>query len=90
MKKDKIKIKKDYHPNGKIWHELRYVNGKENGIQKEFDENGNISCEHYCVNDLWKGIFISFYFYPVGLIDNIDVWKKDEIHEADITFKYQE
>lgn len=56
-KQDNIKngVEKTYYPNGVLWLELTYKNGKLEGIQKSYFENGNIQTEDEYKNDKRNG-----------------------------------
>ena len=56
-KQDNIKngVEKTYYPNGVLWLELTYKNGKLEGIQKSYFENGKIQTEDEYKNDKRNG-----------------------------------
>lgn len=58
-KQDNIKngVEKTYYPNGVLWLELTYKNGKLEGIQKSYFENGKIQTEEDYINDKRNGLY---------------------------------
>lgn len=56
-KEDEVKngVQKTYYPNGVLWLELTYKNGKLEGKQKSYFENGNIQTEDEYKNDKRNG-----------------------------------
>ena len=56
-KEDEVKngVQKTYYPNGVLWLELTYKNGKLEGIQKSYFENGKIQTEDEYKNDKRNG-----------------------------------
>ncbi len=55
---DKISgcVEKEYDPNGKLWRETPYKNGKFDGVAKVYYENGKLMGEIPFKNDEIEGI----------------------------------
>lgn len=58
-KQDNIKngVEKTYYPNGVLWLELNYKNGKLEGKQKAYFEDGKIQTEDEYINDKRNGLY---------------------------------
>jgi antitoxin component YwqK of YwqJK toxin-antitoxin module len=86
----KFEIKKDYHPNGKIWYETPYVNGLRHGIEKTYRYSGKIWYETSYINGRKQGVHKSY--YSTGDLSRISFYKnfqKHSIHfELDRFIKY--
>ena len=52
-KEDEVKngVEKTYYPNGVLWLELNYKNGKLEGKQKAYFEDGKIQTEEDYINN---------------------------------------
>lgn len=63
-KKEHEFIEKTKHPNGKVWFERRFINGKLQGISKEYYDNGSLKMEANFVDNKLEGL--AKYYFPSG------------------------
>ncbi len=52
---------KEFHPNGEIKREIRYLGGKKNGLMRTYYANGQLEQEAVYVDDNIEGDFRSYY-----------------------------
>jgi hypothetical protein len=74
-------IFRDWWPNGALAHQSHYVNGKEHGLSKQYDNQGRLigtyRMKHGTGADLWyhaKGKLAEERYYADGMLNGFERW----------------
>ena len=73
-------VKKEYYPSGKIKLEYTLVNGKKEGIEKQYDEEDGLIFESNYKNGLMHGKHIQWSDYSNGIKYNESDYIAGKLH----------